>query len=237
MESKYQNTFLLIALGFILLFTAVAPGCNGDLFNDVIVSSDPNDLSGIGVTPDSSWHDHYLQGKHARFTCADCHISAARNNGGVPLRELQNDMICYQCHSGEYGRTDLFNHARYKIGTYCNSCHFSNTFWHRARPAHEKFHHAIAEDSNCVACHDDKIPSQHRNGGLTSSCEMCHKYPSWAGATFDHSTVTSGCAACHSRHYDGSQCEWCHPFGVSWEFRHGVGDHRGCEICHRGDYD
>ncbi|MDH5510296.1 MAG: hypothetical protein OEZ32_08065 [Nitrospinota bacterium] len=226
-----------IALFIILLAGSSMAGCEGDIFSLPGANSDPNDLSGIGLKPDSSWHDHYLENKHARFVCADCHISTARNNVGNPLRELPNELICYQCHSGQYASKHLFDHVKYKIGTYCNSCHFSNTFWQRARPGHDKFHHAIAEDSNCVLCHDDKIPAKHRNGGLTGSCEICHKYPSWGGATFDHSQVTSGCAACHSRHYDGSQCEWCHPFGVSWGFQHGVGDHRGCELCHRGDYD
>ena len=234
---KQKNLTKLKAAVFVLpvLIVMLVAGCGDSFLGNKTGNS--SDLSGIGLTPDASWHDQYLVGAHGRMICADCHVSTAAREQGPDFREIDGKLICYQCHSNQYGITDLFDHIQFKTGTYCNSCHFSDTFWQIARPGHEKFHHAIAEDSNCVACHDNKIPGKHTDQGLRASCEACHRYPNWAGATFDHATVTSGCAGCHSRHYDGSQCEWCHPFGVSWEFRHGQGDRRGCDLCHRGNYD
>ncbi|MDH4182929.1 MAG: hypothetical protein OEV92_01800 [Nitrospinota bacterium] len=229
-----QGVGFAIAVSFIAVS---ACGISGVLDNSSN-NFDPNDLSTVALKPDVSWHDQYLTGRHSRFICADCHTSTARINGAA-LREIDGKLICNQCHSGEYGRTDLFNHAQYKTGTYCNSCHFSDTFRQIARIPHDKFHHAIGEKTLCVECHDNKTPSKHRGQGLNGSCQICHKYPKWSGATFDHSVVTSGCADCHNRpgHF-GPSCEWCHTQGISWGYIHGVGDSRGCEMCHQGgNYD
>jgi len=230
---RFSKVLLLVFAGVYLMQLA---GCGG--LSVTNQKSDPNDLSGIGVKPDSSWHQQYLAGRHARYACNECHVSVARTDGGkAPLREIDGKQICEKCHSADYWRKELFDHERYKTGKYCNSCHFSDTFRQIARVGHDKFHHAIGGDTTCVSCHENKNTQVHKNQGIRGSCQKCHKYPTWKGATFNHAGITNGCAGCHQRHYDGSECEWCHTQPMSWSFRHGVGDVRGCDLCHHGNYD
>jgi len=212
------------------------PGC-GDIKLDtgsLGLGKDSNDLSNIGATPDPSWHNSYLDGPHGRYACSDCHVSVARTSGGKsPFREIAGDQICANCHMGDYNRTSLFNHGAYKIGTHCNSCHYSDNFRSHARVAHNKYHEKITY--SCATCHPDKTPGNHLADGRTGSCELCHKYPNWAGAGFNHSGVSSGCASCHSRHYSGYACESCHTYGISWGYSHSRVRNDGCPACHGND--
>jgi hypothetical protein len=70
--------------------------------------------------------------------------------------------------------------------------------------------------------------------GRTTSCEGCHKYPTWRAANFNHSGVTGGCASCHTKHYAGYACEACHTSGISWSYRHSRVRNDGCPACHDG---
>lgn len=230
------NVAPVMAALAVAVLIALAAGC-GDISVDtgqLGIGNNSNDLSNIGSTPDPSWHSSYLIGAHAGYACSDCHISVARTNGiKSPLREISGDQVCANCHMGDYNRTSLFNHSTYSIGTHCNSCHYSDSFKLHARPSHSSYHDKIS--SSCISCHPGKTPSSHTVDGRTGSCEICHEYPSWLGANFNHSGVSSGCANCHSRHYSGFACESCHTYGISWGYSHGNTRADGCPACHGSD--
>ncbi|MDH5508936.1 MAG: hypothetical protein OEZ32_01130 [Nitrospinota bacterium] len=238
MEKQNKTSYLaplFAALG-IAVMTGLFAGC-GDITIDtgqLGLGDNSNDLSNIGLSPDPSWHNSYLVGAHGSFACGDCHASTARTGASSPLlREMSGDQICARCHMGDYNRTSLFNHGAYKIGTHCNSCHYSDNFKYHTRPSHNKYHEKIS--SSCVACHPGKTPGGHLADGRTGLCEMCHKYPNWQGTGFSHSGVTSGCSNCHSKHYSGFPCESCHTFGISWGFSHSRVRSDGCPACHGSD--
>ena len=233
-RSRYSAS--LVAAFAIAVVVGLVSGC-GEIKVDtgsLGVGNNSNDLSGIGSTPDPSWHNSYLVGAHGGFVCTDCHVSTARTGAGSPyIREISGDQICARCHMGGYNRKNLFDHGAYKIGTHCNSCHYSDNFRYHTRPHHSAYHEKIS--SPCIACHPGKTPGSHRSDGRTASCEMCHKYPNWNATNFNHSGVSSGCANCHSRHYDGYPCEACHTYGISWGYSHSRVRSDGCPACHGAD--
>lgn len=277
---KITDLFGKVFLSMALIATvAVISSCGDGSVDGASTSSSGGssganitDLSGISRTPDTSWHDSYITGAHASYQCGDCHTNTARMNALA----TSNDQICYQCHVNDYNNTSLLNHSQYKIGTYCNSCHYSDSFTSHSRVSHSEYHGAIT--SSCESCHTNRYPSSH-TGSRTSgcenchsysgggwavssssggshytsncsschlsrmpanhygtTCENCHSYPSWSGsAAFDHSSITSGCASCHSKHYAGYSCEWCHTFGQSWSFSHSRVNSQACSACHGSD--
>ena len=198
-----------------------------------------NDLSNSGLNPDPSWHSSYLVGSHSRFACSDCHVSVARTDSGKsPFREISSNQICANCHMGDYNRTGVFNHGVAGAGTYCNSCHYSDSFTSHTRIPSSQYHNFLS--GSCVSCHSGKTPGNHMADGRTNNCESCHSYPNWQNAGGAH-TYTSGCVNCHSsrtpsNHRNNgrtSNCEACHsyPTWAGASFNHsGVRD--GCANCH-----
>lgn len=208
-------------------------------------------LSNIGTTPSySSDHPGYLTGTHASFGCETCHTlpltgrTAVEGEQASVMAVSDRTQICSSCHIGNYSATSALNHSQHGIGTYCNSCHYSDSFTSHNRAATSSYHSSIT--TNCESCHSGRQPASH-GSDRQSGCASCHGYPSWASATgFNHSGVTSGCNAsgCHSQHYSGYDCVWCHTGsnpGVSWgSWSHSRADNRACTACHadgKGDDD
>lgn len=272
--------------GIFLTVALLVAGCGSSAQNGSSPSSTSQsgsngskDLSSIGKKPDFSWHDSYMTGKHASFGCGDtCHTLALTAKVGAYSAgyEVTSDrkQICYQCHAANYNATSYLKHSSYNIGTYCNSCHYSDSFKTHTRVNASEYHTNIT--TGCATCHSGRYPSSHAGSGRTSGCENCHSYkngswgitsgahsytsgcnschsskmpanhfgttcenchtyPSWKGAKFSHSGITSGCASCHTRHYAGFSCEGCHTQGISWNFSHSRVSPSNCSACHDGN--
>ncbi|MDH5638695.1 MAG: hypothetical protein OEZ04_09405 [Nitrospinota bacterium] len=201
------------------------------------------DLSGKGQTPDPSWHTSYLAGAHGSFLCTDCHVSTARADMGQtdlarsPFRETPRDQICSRCHMGDYNRTSLFNHTVAKTGTYCNSCHYSDSFTAHTRISADQYHGLIG--GSCASCHAARTPANHRADGRATACEKCHQYPTWSGASGGH-TATSNCVSCHAartpanHRADGraTACEKCHQYPTWSGASGGHTATSNCVSCH-----
>jgi predicted CXXCH cytochrome family protein len=184
-------------------------------------------------------------GTHATFPCGTtCHTPAftakAGQSAGYAVTS-DRKQICYQCHAANYNATSFINHASYNMGTYCNSCHYSDSFKTHNRASHASYHKYIT--TACETCHATRYPSSHSNS-RTSGCAGCHEYSngSWGFKAGAH-IYTSGCSGCHagkkpSSHskYNTDSCEKCHSY-PSWSgasFNHAGAS--GCATCHSGHY-
>ncbi|MBI4666742.1 MAG: hypothetical protein HY751_10080 [Nitrospinae bacterium] len=271
--------------GLMILAMAALTACDGgggSNGSSLSGGSSTANLSGIQKTPDYSWHESYMAGSHANFECGTtCHAlpltnrTSARTDGvqGNTSATADRTQICYQCHSANYNSTNLFNHASHSISTYCNSCHYSDSFTSHSRVSHTEWHSYLT--TSCLSCHSGRAPSTHASDGRASTpceachtyssgswgfssggahiytsgcsschistmpanhygttCESCHSYPSWAGASFTHTGISSGCASCHSGHYSGFACEGCHTSGISWSYSHSRVSNSNCIACH-----
>lgn len=235
--------------GVILTVALLLAGCGSSVQNGSSSgsgqtgSSGSANLSSIGKTPDFSWHDSYLTGKHSSFGCGDtCHTPSltAKIATDSATYQVTSDrkQICYQCHATNYNATSSLNHSAYGIGTYCNSCHYSDSFKTHSRVSADQYHTNIT--ANCASCHSGRYPSSHATSGRTSGCESCHSYKngSW-GLTSGAHSHTSGCSSCHlskkpASHADRSNtCETCHayPNWNSAKMNHS-GVTSGCSSCH-----
>lgn len=210
-------------------------------------SSGSKDLSSIAKKPDFSWHDSYLTGKHSSFGCGDtCHTLAltakvAASSAGYQVTS-DRKQICYQCHAANYSATSALNHSSYNIGTYCNSCHYSDSFKSHNRASADQYHTNIT--SNCSTCHSGRYPASHASSGRTSGCESCHSYKNgaWSLTSGAHNH-TSGCSSCHASKKPASHanrpntCESCHtyPNWNSAKMDHS-GITSGCASCHSKHY-
>ena len=208
-------------------------------------SSGSKDLSSIAKQPDISWHSSYLTGKHESFGCGDtCHTPSltAKTATGSAGYQLTSDrkQICYQCHAPNYNASSSFNHSSSNTGTYCNACHYSDSFRTHSRLSPDQYHSNIS--SGCATCHSNRYPPSHANSGRTSGCESCHSYKngSWSLTAGAHN-YTSGCSTCHIGKKPASHanrpntCENCHAY-PSWAGARV--DHSsitsGCSTCHIG---
>lgn len=225
-------------VGFVVLFLAVvisASACSVETLSSTGSSnSKTSDLSTIALTPDQSWHDSYLVGSHASFSCDNCHSASVASN----------EAICVSCHNTDYNNTSTPNHAQYNTGTRCNACHYSDSFTSHTRVSHTKFHETI--EGSCISCHSGKKPSSHV-GNRDSGCESCHSYPDWSDASSSHN-YSSGCVNCHSGKKPSSHtgnrdsgCESCHSYpdwSTTTGFSH-TGVTSGCNVsgCHTRHYD
>ncbi len=159
-----------------------------------------------------------LRGMHEKVKCVECHVKPVFTNVGKNCADCHADIHrrqmgsnCEQCHTVQgwniavqqvkehQNRFPLLGaHAAvqceechkqaatgifYGLSTRCDSCHLKD--WQKTtNPAHASAGPAFA----------------------SGNCEGCHKFDSWLGATFDHSTtgfpLTAGhanvpCASCH----------------------------------------
>jgi len=235
--------------GMILTVAVLLSGCgssstSGSGGSGQNGSGGSKDLSSIAKKPDFSWHASYLTGKHASFGCGDtCHTPSltAKAAAGSAGYQVTSDrkQICYQCHAANYNATSALNHSASNTGTYCNSCHYSDSFKTHNRLSHDQYHMNIT--SSCATCHAGRAPASHASSGRTSGCESCHSYKNgaWSLTSGAHNH-TSGCSSCHSGKKPASHanrpdtCESCHSY-PSWagaKMNHnGLSD---CSSCHAG---
>ena len=177
-------------------------------------------------------HSAKAPANHYGTTCENCHNYPSWS--GATFIHTNIVSGCASCHSRHYagyacqwchtfGISWSYNHSRVTAEA-CSACHGSNGGGDNEGGGHEAHTHT----SDCVNCHSAKAPANHYG----TTCENCHNYPSWSGATFIHTNIVSGCASCHSRHYAGYACQWCHTFGISWSYNHSRVTAEACSACH-----
>ncbi|MBF0171513.1 MAG: hypothetical protein HQK87_10590 [Nitrospinae bacterium] len=245
------KTLTALVLGMVLAACG-GPGAN-DASGGGGGESGAKDLSGIGTTPNfAADHPTYLTGKHQALGCDSCHtlpLTGRAADGAVAsaAATAERQAICAACHQARYDATTLLKHADHKIGRYCNSCHYSDSFTTRNRVAHSAYHDQIT--TGCDTCHVNRAPSWHKDAGLKNKCEDCHAYPAFKPVTKNkHSRITGNCEACHSGRQPSTHtaarqtgCVRCHSY-PSWTNTTGV-DHTGitggCNAsgCHSRHYD
>jgi hypothetical protein len=148
-----------------------------------------------------------LTGQHAQASCSDCHAGGIY--AGTPNQ-------CVDCHLAEYNATTDPDHLATGIGTACQQCHGTSSWFGASFP-----HTGIT--SGCVTCHLDEYNNttdpDHTAAGFPTSCESCHGTNTWFGANFSHSfPITTGkhknfsCSDCHLNptNYMQFSCTHCH---------------------------
>ena len=169
-----------------------------------------------------------LVGAHARIRCESCHIVP----GLAPIYAATSQDDCIACHQDDYQR----QHGGV-FPTDCIACH-DNESWdaeeveHTAlsngfdlvgahsRIACESCHvvpgfasiYSPANESDCIACHQDEYQREHAGSGFPNDCLACHNVDNWSSEFRDHDQqffpIYSGR---HANRWNG--CETCHTAG------------------------
>ncbi len=204
--------------------------------------------------------------------CETCHNGNFVDSGaaGKNTGHVTTSSDCSVCHNTTKFAGAKFNHDTVTSTTRCDSCHNGNS-----APAKEPPVGHVPTNQDCRECHQttgfkpatfvhtgivDNCSSCHGAGYATpkpsshiitgEDCGVCHSgFDSFAGAIFDHSTVSSStrCDSCH----DGStakgkadavpahltttlDCRSCHTTGTfkggTWE--HDASASGRCDECH-----
>jgi len=166
-----------------------------------------------------------LVGQHRQAECRSCHADRVYR---------RTSTACYNCHVNRYN--SALNHLANGYSHECRDCHIMTfTSW--------AFNHSkVSGSASCATCHLNNIPASHAAKGFGTSCENCHRYPTWI---FAHPTGGTGCgnSGCHLTYSDRPRtprhatnnwvaCEVCHKY-PTWTFVHQVGG-TGCSTCHLG---
>ncbi|MBI4693457.1 MAG: hypothetical protein HY749_05495 [Gammaproteobacteria bacterium] len=206
--------------------------------------------------------------------CATCHAGAETSLswvGGV-FDHTGTTSGCSTCHDG----THVAGTGPLHIGTttVCEACHTNSAAtlsWTSTPTAGNVDHNHITNTVPCTACHANAAGASLAIDGMvitgrpvttiggtphpaTGDCGGCHNRSNWQGASFDHTGVTSGCAAsgCHtdgrtssplgraaSHIATNTNCQDCHYVGVSFT-PHTTVKHADitaptpCAACHDG---
>jgi len=195
------------------------------------------------------------------------------DQNGVPINDpgtgQPTPKTCASCHNGA---GIIGKHARHvPTANDCQDCHTPGTFTSGVfdhDPAKTNVTPNAAGDAiagNCTACHNDNadsvesgLPNNHIPTN-NAECDVCHKnsapdYISFAGATFDHSTIGPNtlCSDCHdgtistgvTRNHvpiGGRDCAVCHSYTGDATFIGGFFDHtvitETCDTCHGSSHD
>jgi hypothetical protein len=182
-----------------------------------------------------------LIGVHAELTCTSCHVAVSY----VPMYAPLDENDCITCHHSEYDS----QHASTGYPTTCTSCHTPTT-WSGATFDHSVAsggfdlagpHTALActschdagtgeplfspaDESDCIACHEDTYNRRHAGSGYPTKCLTCHNGITWTGATFNHDAdyfpifvgrhdgEWSSCSTCHEQadDFEVFTCFNCH---------------------------
>lgn len=192
----------------------------------------------------------------AQSECSSCHVDTTVGGFASPLTFLANvhpgmTSGCEGCHTSKFipANPNVVKSASHIPTTQdCDVCHVNTAF------VPSTFSHA-GITGNCQSCHDGsannvaagalgKTPNHSPTNG--QDCGACHNTVSFAGATFDHSGITSNCASCHGDNATGAStkknpghipttqdCSVCHVPGT---FKPSTFSHNGivdnCSSCH-----
>jgi len=99
-----------------------------------------------------------------------------------------------------------------------------------------------ASTATCSTCHLSQRPSSHtaNPSAYPTTCQSCHKYPTWAATAFTHSSTTTNCQSCHLAKYPvphsqyntrfGTVCEKCHTYPVWATYKSGSFNHTAFSV-------
>ncbi len=128
-----------------------------------------------------------LLGQHRDLPCESCHVNAIFK--GTPKD-------CAACHGvGTAVRATAKPVSHILSSNRCEACH-TPVAWNPA----VNFDHAEVRGA-CSNCHNN-VQAQGKGAGhidTSLECNLCHTTIGWAGAVFNHSNVTTGCAALPQR--------------------------------------
>jgi hypothetical protein len=208
--------------------------------------------------------------------CGTCHITNSLFNATPKtMTHIPSTNNCAACHNTNSFRPDVhFDHA--EVMGSCVSCHNGTIATGMTIPPHpatsrdcaachtvlswnppKTVDHAqipMSVAGFCIICHNGVKFSGKPAGHIATNleCGDCHLTTTWAGATFDHTGITSGCASCHNgtkavgkqgNHMPTTNlCENCHTTGIgtstpSWapsKFDHTQMAVTTCQTCHSG---
>ncbi len=159
-----------------------------------------------------------LRGMHEKVKCVQCHVKPVFTNVGKNCADCHADIHrrqmgpnCEQCHT-----VQGWNIAVQQVKDHQNR--FPLFGAHAAVPCEECHKQAatgqfLGLSTACDSCHlkdwQSTTNPPHASSGpafASGNCQGCHKFDSWLGATFDHSTtgflLTNGhanvpCSSCH----------------------------------------
>ncbi len=209
------------------------PACHG------MVWEEPDRHWAISAGHATASGGFMLLGTHNLANCTSCHDLAS---GSTPFGAADHN-DCIACHDPDYQG----QHAGSGVPTLCSICH-NTTAWSDASFDHESGGFALigahrqllctachdpitgaplytpADESDCIACHDDDYQLRHGGSGYPTTCLTCHTVDAWGGANFDHdaqyfpifsgkhANEWSGCTTCHTVPGDFAAftCFTCH---------------------------
>lgn len=166
-------------------------------------------------------HNKYgfpLTAKHARTSCASCHLRGRKVGPGRKLSKA-----CVSCHAP--------THPVVKATANCLSCHTSGETFKGAQIEHSKFGLGLFgkhRSNACSSCHTKpKVKPQYQNGDCTSChthrdahqgqfrdkpCAKCHVEGGERKTPFDHSVDTRfPLKGYHAKDRVKNDCLLCHP--------------------------
>jgi hypothetical protein len=178
-----------------------------------------------------------LTGAHVQAACVSCH--------GDKVFQAKST-ACMNCHMDKYNTATPPHPAAGFAAASCANCH-STTQWagvvfnhntmtsfpltgaHVARACADCHSDGVyvGKSTACVSCHqstyDTATPPHLASGFPAAICATCHNTTQWAGATFDHNTLTTfPLTGAHATR----ACADCHGDGVY------VGKSTACLSCH-----
>jgi hypothetical protein len=190
--------------------------------------------------------------------CISCHTKAATGFvswSGAGYTHAAADTNCSNCHNGSTATGMKTPPHIPTASIQCSNCH-TNT---AASFTTYTMNHTAVSASRCDACHNGSYTGEGTKGAFGTAsfpnhvattgrdCITCHKSTtSFAGATMDHTGITTGCARCHNGTIATGKpathiattaaCESCHKSTVTFAgatMNH-TGITTGCATCHNG---
>jgi hypothetical protein len=198
-----------------------------------------------------------LRGLHEGVTCTQCHTKPVFSNVGTKCADCHADIhkrqfgaACEQCHTVRGWQVSMKQINEHQnrfplLGAHaaldCDSCHKG--------AATGQFQ---GLSTQCYSCHAKDYQAttgpSHISSGFPTTCEQCHTFDTWFGATFDHlkftgfaltgAHATLECTQCHiGGKYKGTPatCVGCHlkDFQGAANPNHVQGNFpQTCQTCH-----
>jgi hypothetical protein len=157
-------------------------------------------------------------------TCDNCHHTNYTGTTNPPHVASGFPVQCETCHDTVVWTNGKFNHSTQTtfpltgahVAVACNQCHSSGVY--------------KGLSTLCYSCHKTEYGTtviNHVASGFGTNCESCHTTTQWAGASFNHTTMTTfPLTGAHQ----AVACSGCHGDGVY------AGKSTLCYSCHKTDY-
>ena len=226
----------------------------------------------LNATFDHSTTGFALTGFHVTMQCAQCHNTTFSPSGPYNL----TSKACATCHMTDFNGTTNPSHVQSGFPTTCDQCHTTTnwlgaTFNHTATGFALVGFHATLQctqchnttfspsgpysltSTTCITCHQTDYNGTnappHAAVGFPTTCDACHNFNNWQGATFNHNNTTfplTGahataavtCLMCHvNNNYTtlSTTCDGCHDavyLSTTNPNHTSAGFPKTCDTCH-----